>query len=121
MNSDPIARQALPKPPKFQRRAPDPPRRVHGLVATFALKRRHNRNPGSKTEQNLDRTRVHRDSRRKTAMPKQFQNAEATKLEDETVSDATAEKKINRVAEKAAEKASKTVKDYDKEHTLISH
>jgi hypothetical protein len=54
-------------------------------------------------------------------MPKQFENSQATKLENETVSDATAEKKIDRVAEKAAEKASKTVKDYDKEHTLISH
>ena len=54
-------------------------------------------------------------------MAEQFENPEVTRLEDETVSDATAEKKINRVAEKAAEKASKTVKDYDKEHTLISH
>jgi hypothetical protein len=54
-------------------------------------------------------------------MPKQFENAEATKLEHETGSDATAEKKINQVAEKAAEKASKTVKEYDKEHGVISH
>ena len=54
-------------------------------------------------------------------MPKQFESQEATKLEDQTVSDATAEKRIDRVAEKAAEKASKTVKNYDKEHTIISH
>jgi hypothetical protein len=54
-------------------------------------------------------------------MSKQFENAEATKLENETVTDATAEKKINRVAEKAAEKASKTVKEYDEGHTIISH
>jgi hypothetical protein len=54
-------------------------------------------------------------------MAKQFENAEATKLEDETASDATAEKRIDRVAEKAAEKASKTEKNYDKKHAIVSH
>ena len=33
-------------------------------------------------------------------MPEQFENSEATKLEDETISDATAEKRIEHVAEK---------------------
>jgi hypothetical protein len=54
-------------------------------------------------------------------MPEQFENPQATKLEDETVTDATADKKIQRVAEKAAEKSSKTEQKYDKDHTIISH
>jgi hypothetical protein len=54
-------------------------------------------------------------------MPKQFENPQAVKLEDETVSDATAEKRIDRVAEKAAEKSSHTVKNYDKDHKVITH
>ncbi|MGB6193335.1 MAG: hypothetical protein WBF42_12785 [Terracidiphilus sp.] len=41
-------------------------------------------------------------------MAEQFENPEPTKSEDETVSDASAEERIKRVAEKAAEKASKT-------------
>jgi hypothetical protein len=41
-------------------------------------------------------------------MPEQFENPEETKLEDETVSDASAQKRIERVAEKAAQKASHT-------------
>jgi hypothetical protein len=53
-------------------------------------------------------------------MPEQFENPEATKLEDETVSDASAEKRIERVAEKAAQKSSKTENNYDKRHDLIS-
>jgi hypothetical protein len=47
-------------------------------------------------------------------MAKQFENPEVTKLEDETVSDTTAQKRIERVAEKAAEKASHTEQSYDK-------
>jgi hypothetical protein len=53
-------------------------------------------------------------------MPEQFQNAEATKLEDETVTNESAEKRIERVAEKAAEKASKTENKSDKDHPLFS-
>jgi hypothetical protein len=53
-------------------------------------------------------------------MPEQFENPEATKLEDETVSEASAKKKIERVAEKAAEKASHTEKVYDQGHQIIS-
>jgi hypothetical protein len=41
------------------------------------------------------------------AMLEQFDNSEATKLEDETILDATAEKRIERVAGKAAEKSTK--------------
>ena len=41
-------------------------------------------------------------------MPEQFENSEATKLEDETVSEASAEKRIERIADKAAEQSAKT-------------
>jgi hypothetical protein len=53
-------------------------------------------------------------------MPEQFENQEATKLEDETVSDPTAQKRIDRVAEEAAEKASNAVKSYEKGHAIFS-
>jgi hypothetical protein len=48
-------------------------------------------------------------------MAEQFVNPEVTKLENETVSDAAAQKYIERVAEKAAEKASHTEQSYDQE------
>jgi hypothetical protein len=54
-------------------------------------------------------------------MPKQFENPEAAKLENETVSDANAEKRIDRVAEKAAGKATQTVQKFDKDHKIVSH
>jgi hypothetical protein len=54
-------------------------------------------------------------------MPEQFENPEATTLEDETVSDTAAEKRIDRVAEEAAAKAAKTVQHYDKDHTIFSN
>jgi hypothetical protein len=53
-------------------------------------------------------------------MPEQFENPELTKVEDETVSDLTAQKHIERVAEKAAEKASHTEQDFDGGHPIIS-
>jgi hypothetical protein len=53
-------------------------------------------------------------------MPEQFENPEVTKLEGETVSDATAKKRIERVAEKAAEKPSRAEQDYDQGHQIIS-
>jgi hypothetical protein len=53
-------------------------------------------------------------------VPEQFKNAEATKLEDETISDATAEKRIERVADKAAEKSTKTQQRYDSDHSIFS-
>ena len=57
----------------------------------------------------------------KSTMPKQFENPDAAKIENETVSDVTAEKRIDRVAEEAAEQASKTEQRYDSVHTIISH
>ncbi|MGA3133115.1 MAG: hypothetical protein ABSD59_20135 [Terracidiphilus sp.] len=53
-------------------------------------------------------------------MPEQFENSEATKLEDETISGATAEKRIERVADKAAEKSTKTEQRYDTDHNMFS-
>jgi len=53
-------------------------------------------------------------------MEKQFENPKVTNLESETVSDATAQKRIERVAEKAAEKASHTEQRYDQDHPVVS-
>jgi hypothetical protein len=53
-------------------------------------------------------------------MAEQFVNPEVTKLENETVSDAAAQKHIERVAEKAAEKASHVEQSYDQDHQIIS-
>lgn len=52
-------------------------------------------------------------------MPEQFENQEAKTLEGETVEDA-AEKRIDRVAEKAAEKSTKTVQHYDEDQPIFS-
>jgi hypothetical protein len=46
-------------------------------------------------------------------MTKQFENPEVIKVEDATVSNETAKKRIERVAEKAAEKASHREQKYD--------
>ena len=46
-------------------------------------------------------------------MPEQFENPEVTKVEDETILDGTAKKRIERVDEKAAEKASHTEHSFD--------
>jgi hypothetical protein len=54
-------------------------------------------------------------------MAEQFENPEATKLKDETVSETSAEKRIERVAEKAAARAANTEKKYDGEHTIVTH
>jgi hypothetical protein len=48
-------------------------------------------------------------------MSEQFENPEATKLEDETISESSAEKRIECVAEIAAEKDSHTEQGYDHE------
>ena len=53
-------------------------------------------------------------------MPEQFENSETTKTEDETISDAPAEKSIERVADKAAEKSTKTEQRYDSDHNIFS-
>ncbi len=57
----------------------------------------------------------------RSPMPEQFENSEETKVEDETVSDASAQKRIERVAEKAAERAGNTVKKYEDDRTIVNH
>ena len=52
-------------------------------------------------------------------MTKQFENPEETKLEEETVSNESAQKRIDRVAEKAAQKPAKTVQKYDKDNNNL--
>lgn len=54
-------------------------------------------------------------------MPEQFENPEAAKLENKTTLDATAQQRIDRIAEKAAEKSTHTVQNYDKDHRIVSH
>ena len=53
-------------------------------------------------------------------MAEQFENPEVIKLEDETVSMAGAQKRIERVAEKAAERPSRTEHEFDQDHQIIS-
>jgi hypothetical protein len=53
-------------------------------------------------------------------MADQFENPAVTKIEDETITDAPAEKRIENVAEKAAENASHTEQHYDKDHQIFS-
>ena len=53
-------------------------------------------------------------------MPGQFKNAEETRLEEEIRSDTTAQERMERLAEKAAEKSSKTEQLYDEDHDIFS-
>jgi hypothetical protein len=54
-------------------------------------------------------------------MTTQFENPEATKLEDDTVTDATAQETIEHVADKAAAKPAKVQQKYDEGHTIFSN
>jgi len=55
-------------------------------------------------------------------MAKQFENPEVTKMEVEAVSDATAsaQKRLDHVAEEMAEKSSRTEHKYDTDHQIFS-
>ena len=53
-------------------------------------------------------------------MPQQFENPQATIVEDETVSNESFQNGIDRVAEKAAEKGAKTEQEYDKNHGIFT-
>lgn len=53
-------------------------------------------------------------------MTEQFENQEAEKLKETTDSDAAAEKRINHIADKAAEKSTKTEQHYDEKTPLFS-
>jgi hypothetical protein len=52
-------------------------------------------------------------------MPQQFENPNAAKSEDKTPLDTSTEKKIERVAEKAAEKSTKTVQQFDNDNSQL--
>jgi hypothetical protein len=55
-----------------------------------------------------------------SSMTEQIKNPEGTKVVNDTVSEAAARKRIDRVAEKAAEKSSRTEQNYDQGHQIIS-
>jgi hypothetical protein len=50
----------------------------------------------------------------------QFENPEATKLENETISNATARKQMDRVAEELARKSSETEKQFDADRPIFT-
>jgi hypothetical protein len=52
-------------------------------------------------------------------MPRQFENPKAAKSKGETVSDASSDAKIEIVAEKAAEKSTKTVQKFDSDNRQL--
>jgi len=52
-------------------------------------------------------------------MPTQYENPQTVKLEDEIISEASTTKRIDHVAEKAAEKSSKIAQQFDKENSTI--
>jgi|HubBroStandDraft_1064217.scaffolds.fasta_scaffold74503_3 hypothetical protein len=53
-------------------------------------------------------------------MTEHFENPEESKLEDEVVSDTTAQEKIEHIADKAAAKSTKTAQRYDKDRPIFS-
>lgn len=53
-------------------------------------------------------------------MPEQTEQKEAVKPEEVTAEDAAAKKRIDRVADEAAGKSTKTVQKYDNRRTIIS-
>jgi hypothetical protein len=80
------------------------------------------------TDLRLARARLTRTSSRDYAsyreesatMPEQFENPEETKLENDTVSNESPEKAVERIAENAAQKSSLREKKYDEEHKIFS-
>jgi len=52
-------------------------------------------------------------------MPQQFENPEEQKVKDETVSTETAQRKMDRVADKLAKKPAQAEKKFDKENSVI--
>jgi hypothetical protein len=52
-------------------------------------------------------------------MQKQFENPEEEKLKEETVTNDSTQKRVDRVAEKAAEKSTKAEQRFDKENSNL--
>jgi hypothetical protein len=50
----------------------------------------------------------------------QFENPEVSKLEDETISDASPRKQMDREAEKLAEKSTKVEQEFDKSRSIFT-
>jgi hypothetical protein len=53
-------------------------------------------------------------------MPEQFENPEAPKLEGATVAEDAAQKKIERMADKAAAKCTETSQKHDRDHPIFT-
>ncbi len=53
-------------------------------------------------------------------MTQQFENPQATKLHDETTAAESAQKKVERIAEKAAAKSTKTTHKYDEDRKIFT-
>jgi len=53
-------------------------------------------------------------------MTKELEQLEVTKLGNETTSDAAEQKRIDHIAEEAAEKSSRTEQKFDKKHQIFS-
>ena len=54
-----------------------------------------------------------------TTMQKQFENPQEAKLAEDTLTEDSTQKRIDRVAEKAAEKSTKDEKHFDKENSNL--
>jgi hypothetical protein len=52
-------------------------------------------------------------------MPKQFENPQEIKVKDKTISDISPQKRIDRVADKAASKTAKTQQSFDKDNSQL--
>jgi hypothetical protein len=52
-------------------------------------------------------------------MKKQFENPQEAKVEEETVTNDSTQKRVDRVAEKAAEKSTKAEQHFDKENSNL--
>jgi hypothetical protein len=73
---------------------------------------------GEQNRPQLRRTMAHSVSRRST-MTKQFQNPVETKVENESKTDTSTQKKIDGIADNAAAKPAKTEKKYDTDNSQL--
>jgi hypothetical protein len=58
---------------------------------------------------------------RRWTVSKQFENPEEAQVEDETIAEESADEKIQHVADKAAGRAAKTEREYEKDHTIFTN
>jgi hypothetical protein len=97
--------------------------RIRTLAALHPSRPVEERTRGSKSigEQNRPELRPWKvqGPYRRSIMPTQYENPQTVKLEDEIISEASTTKRIDHVAEKAAEKSSKIAQQFDKENSTI--